>query len=60
MMPGASRSRLVPIALIVVGTVALLDSLDVIAFRDIRHLLVRWWPLILIAIGVYLLFERRS
>jgi hypothetical protein len=59
-MAAPSRSRLLPIALIVIGAIALLDSLGLISFREIRHLAARWWPLILIAVGVYLLYERRS
>ncbi|HYF60891.1 MAG TPA: DUF5668 domain-containing protein [Burkholderiaceae bacterium] len=56
----ASRSRLLPIALIAVGAVALLDTLDVITFREVRRVLATWWPLIPIGIGAFLLFERRS
>jgi hypothetical protein len=58
-MANGSRSTLVPIALIVVGAVALLDSLDLIAFRDVRGLLAKWWPLIPIAVGVFLLIDRK-
>jgi hypothetical protein len=59
-MGAPSRSKLVPILLIVVGVVALIDRLGLFAFRDLRHLLAQWWPLIPIAIGVYLLLERRT
>jgi len=59
-MAGARRSRLFPIALIVVGAVALLDTMGVIDFRDVRRVLATWWPLIPIAIGAYLLYERRG
>ena len=53
------RSTMFPIALIVVGAVALLDTLGLVSFRDVRHLLAAWWPLIPIGIGVFLLLERR-
>jgi hypothetical protein len=56
----AGRSRVVPIVLIAVGVVFLLNSLDVIALRDLRHVLAKWWPLIPIGIGVWLLLERRG
>ena len=53
------RSTMFPIVLIVVGAVALLDTLGLVSFRDVRQLLSTWWPLIPIGIGVFLLLERR-
>jgi hypothetical protein len=43
-----------PIVLILLGVLFLLNSLEVIRFYQ----LLRWWPLFLIALGVYLLVVR--
>jgi hypothetical protein len=43
-----------PIVLILLGVLFLLNSLEVIRFYQ----LLRWWPLFLIALGVYLLVAR--
>ncbi len=51
-------SRLGPIILIVVGAVLLASSLGIMPIRSIRAWLTDWWPLLLILIGAYLLFER--
>jgi TM2 domain-containing membrane protein YozV len=45
-----------PIALIVLGVVFLLNTMDVIRFDQI----LRWWPVGLIAVGVYALYCRIS
>ena len=45
-----------PVLLIGLGVLFLLNNLDLIRFRDV----VRFWPLFLIALGVYLLFVRVS
>ncbi len=45
-----------PILLIGVGVLFLLNTLEVIRFYQ----LVRWWPLFLIVLGVYLLYARWS
>jgi TM2 domain-containing membrane protein YozV len=45
-----------PVILIAIGTLALLNNLDIIRFYQ----LVRYWPAFLIALGVYLLYARMS
>lgn len=45
-----------PIAIIAVGVVFLLNNLDILHF----HQIVRFWPLLLIVIGVYQLRQRLS
>ena len=45
-----------PVLLIVLGVVFLLDELNILPIRE----LTRFWPVVLIAIGVYLLYNRLS
>lgn len=45
-----------PIVLIAIGVIYLLDTLDLIDFREIG----RYWPVILIVIGVWMLYNRVS
>ena len=52
--PGTGGFPIGPIVLILVGVVFLLNSLDIIRFYQ----LLRWWPLFLIALGVYMLVAR--
>jgi hypothetical protein len=47
-----SRSNFFAVALIVVGTIFLLVNLGVIPHAEFRALLAKWWPLILIVVGV--------
>lgn len=47
-----------PVVLIVLGAVFLAANLGLISFGELRQLLARWWPLILIAIGVAGLLRR--
>ena len=42
------------VALIAVGVLLLLNTLNILSFRYI----VRYWPVLLIAIGVYMLYAR--
>ena len=51
-----SRSIVGPVILIVLGLLFLLSNLDLIP--HIGRLLVTWWPLILIIVGVCLLIDR--
>ncbi|HET8547848.1 MAG TPA: DUF5668 domain-containing protein [Bryobacteraceae bacterium] len=51
---GSSGFPVGPVVLILVGVLFLLNSLDIIRFYQ----LLRWWPLFLIALGVYLLVAR--
>ena len=50
----APRSPVGPVVLIVVGTLFLLDNLDLLKIGR----LLRYWPVFLIAYGVYMLYER--
>ncbi len=43
-----------PVVLIALGVVFLLNNLDLIRFRDVA----RYWPIFLIALGVYMLYAR--
>jgi hypothetical protein len=52
------RSLLGPLVLISIGMVFLLHNFGVVPLADVRQLLERWWPLILIVIGFWLLIER--
>lgn len=47
------------IVLIVIGTVFLLSSLDVIDIGDLVRYLFDLWPLLLIAVGVKLVVDSR-
>jgi hypothetical protein len=53
---GRHRSRFpaAPVLLIAIGVLFLLDNLDIVKIGR----LVRYWPALLIALGVYLLYER--
>jgi TM2 domain-containing membrane protein YozV len=48
------RAPVGPVVLILIGVVFLLDSLHLVQFRDIG----RFWPVILILIGAYMLYSR--
>jgi TM2 domain-containing membrane protein YozV len=50
----ASRAPLGPILLIGLGVLFLLDTLRVIEFRD----LARFWPILLILVGAFMLYNR--
>ena len=50
----SSRAPVGPVILILIGVLFLLDSLHLIAFRDIS----RFWPVILIFIGAWMLYSR--
>jgi TM2 domain-containing membrane protein YozV len=53
---GAARSRFpaAPVLLIAFGVLFLLDNLDILKIGR----LIRYWPALLIALGLYLLYER--
>jgi ribose/xylose/arabinose/galactoside ABC-type transport system permease subunit len=54
------RSRTGAYVLILVGVVFLLVNLGVLPVAQLRQLLSQWWPLILIAVGVWLLAKPRK
>jgi hypothetical protein len=51
-----NRFPVAPVVLILLGVLFLLNNLDLVRMRDI----VRFWPLFLIGIGVYMLWARIS
>jgi Domain of unknown function (DUF5668) len=51
-----SRFPLAPTVLIAVGLIFLLHNLDIVRFGQ----LLRYWPVALICLGVYMLYERLS
>src|SRR5579884_1339716 len=50
----ANRAPIGPIVLIAIGVLFLLDTLNLIQFREIG----RFWPVLLIVVGVYMLYGR--
>lgn len=46
------RASIGPILLIVVGALLLLSNLDLIHLGDLRVILKKWWPALLIVVGV--------
>jgi hypothetical protein len=52
----STRAPIGPIVLIAIGVLFLLDTLHVIEFRDIG----RFWPVLLIVLGIYMLYGRVS
>jgi hypothetical protein len=52
--PRTSGVPLGPIILIGIGVIFLLDTLHILAFREFG----RFWPVILIVLGAYLLYSR--
>ena len=51
---GSSRFPVAPIIFIALGVLFLLMNFDLLRFRDV----VRYWPVFLIALGVYMLYVR--
>jgi TM2 domain-containing membrane protein YozV len=51
-----SRAPIGPIVLIAIGVLFLLDTLHLLEFREIG----RYWPVLLIVIGVYMLYGRMT
>jgi len=49
-----ARSPLTPILLIVLGAIFLLNNLGVLPMREV----LRWWPVLLIAVGLWMLVEQ--
>lgn len=54
-----TRSSFGPIVLILVGTILLLVNLGMLPIAELKALLAKWWPLILIVIGVWQLVRPR-
>ena len=55
-----TRSSFGPIVLILVGTIFLLVNLGMLPIAELKALLAKWWPLILILIGVWQLVRPRQ
>ena len=53
------RSSFGPIILILIGTILLLVNLGMLPIAELKALLAKWWPLILIVIGVWQLVRPR-
>ena len=56
MRGGASKFPVAPVVLIALGVIFLLNNLDIL---DLRRML-RYWPVLLIALGVYMLYLRMA
>jgi len=54
------RSHGGAIVLILVGTIFLLANLGILPIRELGPLIAKWWPLILIIIGVWQLTRPRK
>lgn len=54
-----THSRFGAIVLILVGSLFLLVNLGVLPIAELKALLAKWWPLILIVIGVWQLMRPR-
>jgi len=46
------KHRAGPWILIAIGAIFLMHNLGVVSFEQIRPILAKWWPAILIAVGV--------
>lgn len=55
-MRGSNRFPIAPIALIVLGVIFLLNNLDLFEVERV----IRYWPVLLIVLGVYMLYLRMS
>jgi uncharacterized membrane protein len=53
------RPRISALIVIAIGLLFLMQNLGV-AHVDLGHLIAKWWPLILIAVGISMLFKRNS
>jgi hypothetical protein len=56
MRGGSSKFPVAPVVLISLGVIFLLDNLDIV---DLRRML-RYWPVLLIALGAYMLYLRMA
>lgn len=45
-------NRVGPIVLVVIGTLLLLNNLNILRLHDYAQFVSTWWPAILIAVGV--------
>ena len=54
------RSKIGAYILILIGIVFLFVNLEILPIPDLRLLVAKWWPLILIVIGIALLGRPRK
>ena len=54
------RSKFGAYILILIGIVFLFVNLEILPIPDLRLLVAKWWPLILILVGIALLGRTRS
>jgi hypothetical protein len=57
-MASEGRRMVWPIILIVVGALLLASNLGYLEWHELRSFLARWWPVILIAVGIEQLMRR--
>jgi hypothetical protein len=55
-----SRSKTGAYILILIGIVFLFVNLEILPIPDLRLLVAKWWPLILIVVGIALLGRPRK
>jgi hypothetical protein len=54
------RSKIGAYILILIGIVFLFVNLEILPIPDLRQLVAKWWPLILILVGIGLLGRSRT
>ena len=54
------RLRILPMALIVLGTTLLLGNLGIVPKEEIRYFVHTWWPLLLVGVGASMLLLPRG
>jgi hypothetical protein len=59
-LTGRSNSLMGPITLIILGGIFLLFSLNIVEMYQVGRLVGRFWPLVLILLGVWMLVARRG
>jgi hypothetical protein len=47
------RSRFGPIILIIIGAIFLLINFGIVPVAELKAMLAKWWPLILVVVGVW-------
>jgi hypothetical protein len=58
-MSTPNRNLVWPMVLILLGVLFLAHNLDYIPFSRVKDILATWWPVILIALGIGGLVNRR-
>jgi UPF0716 family protein affecting phage T7 exclusion len=59
-MNAKSRNLVWPVVLIVAGVLFLAYNLGYLKFSELKDIIGTWWPLILIALGIAGLVQRKS